>query len=227
MSRRMILPLLFGLFGAAILIGLGTWQVQRMAWKQAILAEIDAQIGAEPVALPAVPDPARDRFLAVTVDGQLTGEGLDVLVSRKEIGAGYRAIAVMQTADGRRILLDRGFLPQEARDLPRRVTTLQVTGNLHWPAEVDSYSPAPDLAKNLWFARDVAAMAAALQTEPVFIVARAPTGDGIEAMPVDTSAIPNDHLAYAITWFSLAVGWLGMTVLLLWRIKRQNVSDGA
>jgi surfeit locus 1 family protein len=219
----MIVPLLFGLAGAAILIGLGLWQVQRLSWKQGVLAEIAARIVADPVALPLTADPVADRFLPVVVDGSFTGESLQVLVSRKEIGAGVRVIAVLETADGRRVLVDRGFLRDADRGMALTVTTARVTGNLHWPAEVDSYTPPPDARTGLWFARDVPAMAAELNTEPVLIVARAPTGDGIEPMPVDTSTIPNDHLGYAVTWFSLAAVWLGMTAALLWRISRRTV----
>ncbi|HEX9857419.1 MAG TPA: SURF1 family protein [Paracoccaceae bacterium] len=222
MTRRMIVPLLFGLLGAAVLIGLGSWQVQRMAWKQGVLAEIAVRIAAAPVALPAVPDPVADRYLPVTVAGRFTGEGLEVLASARQIGAGYRVIAVLETAEGRRVLVDRGFLRDADHALPRVAGAVQVTGNLHWPQETDSFTPPPDTGRNLWFARDVVAMAAALKTEPTFIVASAPTGDGIEPMRVDGSAIPNDHLSYAITWFSLAVVWLGMTVLLLWRIRRRT-----
>jgi surfeit locus 1 family protein len=50
-----------------------------------------------------------------------------------------------------------------------------------------------------------------------------PTGGAIEPMPVDTSGIPNDHMNYAITWFSLAAVWLGMTAYLLWRIRQRTV----
>ncbi len=220
MIRRMIGPLLFGAFGIAVLMSLGIWQMQRLAWKEAVLAEIDARIGAAPVALPAAPDPVADRFLPVQVKGELTGEELDVLVSRKEIGAGYRVISVFVTETGRRVLLDRGFLIDDARGLPRETRALEVTGNLVWPDEVDSYTPAPDKKTRVWFARDVPAMAAVLKTEPLLIVARTPTKDGIEPMPVDSSAITNDHLNYAITWFSLALVWAGMTGLLLWRIRR-------
>jgi surfeit locus 1 family protein len=66
-------------------------------------------------------------------------------------------------------------------------------------------------------------MAAALGTEPVLIVARTDTGDGITPLPVDTAGIPNNHLNYALTWFCLAAVWLGMTLLLLWRIRRRTV----
>lgn len=221
MTRRMIIPLLFGVLGVAILVSLGIWQVQRLQWKQAVLAEIDARIGAAAVDLPSRPDPDADKFLPVKSEGQLTGEQLDVLVSRKQIGAGYRVIAVLELMDGRRVLLDRGFLVEAARGLPREVTALTVEGNLLWPDEVDGFTPAPDASRGIWFARDLPAMAAALNAEPLLIVARTETGDGIEPMPVDSSTIPNDHLNYAITWFLLALVWVGMTVLLLWRMRRK------
>lgn len=218
--RRMILPLLFGIVGVTILLSLGFWQLQRLEWKETALAAIDARIGASPVELPATPDAAADLYLPVVVKGTLTGANIDVLVSRKDIGAGFRVISVMVMESGRHILIDRGFLPEVARGLPREVTTLEVTGNLLWPQEVDGFTPAPDPKTGIWFARDLPAMAAALKAEPVLVVARSDTGDGIDPLPVDSSAISNDHLNYAITWFSLAIAWAGMTVLLLWRIRR-------
>jgi len=217
----MIVPALFGLCGIAVLMALGVWQLQRMSWKEAVLAEIDARIGSAPVALPAVPDPVADRFLPVQAAGRLTGDQLDVLVSRKQIGPGFRVIAVLETDTGRRVMVDRGFVLDEARGLPRDVTALDVVGNLVWPDEVDGFTPAPDVVRGMWFARDIPAMAEALKAEPVLIVAQSETGDGIEPMPVDSSAIPNDHLNYAITWFSLAIAWAGMTGLLLWRMRRK------
>lgn len=221
--RRLIAPLVFGLGGAAILIGLGFWQVQRLSWKEGVLAEIDARIAAPPVALPEAPDADRDRFLPVQVAGRFTGEALDVLTSRKGQGAGFRIVAVMETDAGRRILIDRGFLPEARRADPRAEGPATVTGNLHWPDDKSSSTPPPDLARGIWFSRDVADMAAALDTEPVLVVLRAGgPQDGVTPMPLDTSGIPNDHLGYAVTWFLLAVVWLGMTVLLVWRIWRRS-----
>lgn len=222
MTRRMILPLLFGLAGCAILIALGSWQMQRLAWKQAILAQISARLADTPVALPVVPDPTVDKYLPVRVAGRFTGTGIDVLASLRGVGAGYRVIAAFQTDDGRRIMIDRGFLPEDQRDRPRKATVASILGTLHWPDETDSFTPPPDTARAIWFARDVPAMAAVLQTEPVLIVAREATGDGITPLPVDTQGIPNNHLNYAVTWFSLAAVWAGMTGLLLWRIRRRT-----
>lgn len=223
MTRRMIFPLLLGIVGAAILISLGVWQLQRLAWKEAILADISARIMAPPVALPAVPDPQDDRYLPVQMTGAFTGDHLDVLVSRKQVGAGVRVIEAFQTSNGRRVMVDRGFLPEDRRSAPRDSGAATVVGNLHWPEEVDGFTPPPDARTGLWFARDVPAMAQQLSAEPLLIVAREPTGSGIEPMPVDLSGIPNDHLGYAIQWFGLAAVWLGMTAYLLWRIRRRTV----
>lgn len=225
MLRRMIFPVILGLAGGAVLVSLGLWQVQRLAWKEGVLAEIAARIEAPPVALPAAPDPARDQYLQVELTGTFTGQGLDVLVSRKQAGAGYRVIAVLET-EGRRVLVDRGFLPERLRDSPRPgpgAGRVALRGNLLWPDEVDGYTPPPDARTGLWFARDLPAMAQALGTEPVLVVQRAASLDdpAVQAMPVDTTGIPNDHLGYAVQWFGLAAVWVGMTGFLLWRIRRR------
>lgn len=219
---RFLIPLIFGLAGAAVLVGLGVWQVQRLAWKEGILADIEARIAADPVALPANPDPQSDRYAPVEATGVLQPGALRVLVSRKEIGAGYRIIAPLRLLDDRRIMVDLGFVPTDEVEGAYDGARITVEGNLHWPQEVDSYTPDPDTGANIWFARDVPAMAAHLEAEPVLIVARRiiPAVDGVEPLPVNTSAIPNDHLGYAITWFSLAVIWLVMTAAFMWRSRQ-------
>jgi len=101
---------------------------------------------------------------------------------------------------------------------------LTVTGNLHWPEERDGFTPENDIADNTWFAREVPVLAAHFGTEPVLVIARALSSpEAVTPLPVSTEGIPNDHLNYAITWFSLAAVWLGMTLFLLWRIRRRTV----
>lgn len=220
--RRMIGPLLVGVIGVAILISLGVWQLQRLKWKEAKLAAIEAMLVEAPVALPASVSMEADRYRGVTVTGTYTGEAVYKLDSLANQGPGKRVIAVFATADNRRVLVDRGIWLDGTEAAPTLGHAAQVAGNLDWPQESDSYTPPPDPKTGLWFARDVPAMAKALNTEPTLIVARAPTGDGIVPMPVDTSSIPNDHWQYAMTWFSLACVWLMMTVFLLWRIRQQS-----
>ncbi|WP_306111442.1 MULTISPECIES: SURF1 family protein [Roseovarius] len=219
MQRNLLLPLIFGLAGAAVLIWLGVWQMQRLDWKEGILSQIETRIAAEPVALPESFDPEADRYLPVIVTGQFGEGALRVLVSRKQVGAGYLVISPFETATGRRILVDRGFIRQSDTLEPAPDSELTVAGNLHWPEDRNSSTPENDVAGNTWFARDLGQMADVLDTEPVLLVARelSQPEDAVTPLPVDTAHIPNDHLQYAITWFSLAVIWLGMTAFYIFR----------
>lgn len=224
MTRSMILPLLFGIAGTAVLIWLGVWQLQRLEWKLGVIAEIEARIVDAPVAIPAAPDPARDQYLPVEAAGRITGDEAHVLVSVKGIGPGYRIVSAFETAEGRRVLLDRGFIRETAKDATRPAGAATVTGNLHWPDEIDRFTPAPDLDGNIWFARDIPALAEALGTEPVMMVLRetSETAPPVTPFPVDTSGIPNNHLGYAVQWFGMALVWAGMTAFFLWRIRRRT-----
>jgi surfeit locus 1 family protein len=220
--RRLLLPLAFGLIGTAILIGLGTWQVQRLAWKNGIIATIEARLAADPVAVPAAPDPEADRYRRVAVEGAFQPGELHVYTSAPPRGVGYRVIAPFETADGRRILVDRGFVPIGDKDAIRPSGPAIVEGALVWPDETDRWTSPPDRDKNIWFARDVALMSDALGTEPLMIAAATASGAGAPMPLPVTPNIVNNHLEYAVTWFGLATVWAVMTVFWLWRIKRRN-----
>lgn len=230
MNRRIAGALVIGVAGVAILIALGVWQVQRLAWKEGVLADLEARIAADPVAVPASPDPVDAAYLPVQADGSFDPGGLRVLASVKEFGPAHRWIGALVLGDGRRVLVDRGVTSATANDVPLPPGgAARVTGNLHWPDEVDGFTPEPDIAANIWYARDVAAMAKALDTEPVLIVARRVEGDNgqITTFPVGTEGIPNDHLEYAITWFSLALVWAVMTGFLVVRLSRARQEENA
>ncbi|MGB2894520.1 MAG: SURF1 family protein, partial [Albidovulum sp.] len=153
--RRLLFLLVVGAGGVAVLLSLGLWQVQRLHWKEGIIATIESRIAAEPVPFDTLagPDPAADLYRPVTLAGHTTGEDALVLSGRKGEGAGYEVIAAFETEGGRRILLDRGFLSEAGRGMPRPPVALAVTGNLHWPDETDAFTPPPDAAAGLWFAR--------------------------------------------------------------------------
>ncbi len=218
--RTILFVLLIGVAGVGVLMSLGIWQLQRLAWKEGLIAQAEAVLALPPVALPAAPDPVADRYRPVTVTGRFTGEETHVLASTAE-GPGYLIIAAFQTEDGRRILIDRGFVPETGVKAVRPARAATVTGNLNWPDDVTSATPPHDPAANLWFGRDVAGMAAQLGTLPVLVIAAENTGDGITAMPA-TAAFRNDHLGYAIQWFGLAAVWAGMTAMYLWRIRTRT-----
>lgn len=222
MNRRMIAPLLFGIIGVAILLNLGFWQVRRLAWKNDIVAQIETRLAAAPVAVPSDPDPDTDRYLQVSERGVIGPGELHVYTSAPPHGVGYRIIVPLELEDGRQVLLDRGFVPIEAKDAARMTGPVRVEGALDWPRETDGYTGAPDTERNIWLARDVDLMAEALDTEPVMIVTTA-SDDPTQPMPMPVTVnIRNEHLGYVITWFGLALVWMVMTGYLLWRIKRKT-----
>lgn len=214
---RVLFALIVGIGGVAVLASLGIWQMQRLSWKEALVAEIDNRIAAAPVALPDSPDPVRDRYLPVRVTGHFVEGQAKMLASAKHVGAVHRIIVPFDTGT-RRVLVDTGWVRagKAVPALPEGDVAL--TGNLDWPREADGFTAPPDLAAGLWFARDVPALAAHLDTAPVMLVLRDPV-PGITAWPVNTAGIPNDHLQYAITWFSLATLWAGMTAFYIFRAR--------
>lgn len=220
---RFVFPLLIGILGTGILVSLGNWQMQRLAWKEAILAEINGRLAAAPVAVPAMPDPENDRFLSVTATGNFVGPEIHVLVSAKSMGAAYRVIQAFDTDTGRRLLVDRGVIPTPNKAMPRLQTSDSIIANVHWPDERDGFTPDDDEAGNIWFSRDVTKMSATLGTEPfLLIVAKTDMAQPeVSPLPLDSSGIPNDHLGYAATWFGLAMVWAGMTGFWVWRMARR------
>ncbi|MEL6678096.1 MAG: SURF1 family protein [Pseudomonadota bacterium] len=224
--RKLAWPIAFGVIGTAILIGLGTWQLQRLAWKTAIIDRIEARLAETPVAIPESPTEGADEYRRVVTEGQIGVGELHVLTSAKGAGPGFRVIAPFTTDDGRRLLLDRGFVPEAAKGSTRQIGGARITGTLLWPDETDSFTPAPDIEDNLWFARDVVPMARELGAMPVLVVAAdstiigAPPGAQPTPLPV-TVNIPNNHLEYVVTWYGLAMVWAGMSIFWILRLRRQ------
>jgi surfeit locus 1 family protein len=220
---RLWFGLIVGVLGIAVLAWLGLWQVQRLAWKQDLLARIDAQIAADPVPLAdAITTSPYERYLPVTFSGTFDKGHIRMLASRKTTGAVHRIIRPFDADGVGRVLIDTGWQRADIPVAGAPQVRLTLAGNLDFPNEADRFTPAPNLAGNQWFARDVPAMAQSLDTRPVLVVLRdAPDFDlGVTPWPVDSAGISNDHLQYAITWFSLALIWGAMTGYFLLRNRR-------
>ena len=224
MIRKLLFPILLGVAGLAVLISLGVWQMQRLAWKEGILAEIDQRLAAEPVALRADLTEDADEYRHVFLTGEPSGEELHVLVSGTAAGTGYRVISKFLAADGTAVLVDLGLLALDNKDAAPLSAPMQITGTLLWPDDKNSSTPAPDLEKNIWFARNVADMSAALKTEPLMVVASqmSPSDTRLTPLPVETANIKNDHWEYMVTWFLLAFVWSIMTMFWISRLLRQK-----
>ncbi|MDT2075025.1 MAG: SURF1 family protein [Planktomarina sp.] len=210
---------LFGVLGTAILLTLGVWQLKRLAWKNDVLRSIENKILAPPIDIPKRVAPTVHSLLPVRAQGRYIGGTVRVLVSQKIFGAGYRLITAFELTDGRIIMVDRGFTSVRTSMPSTPDVKGHVIGNLQWPQEVDGFTPSNDLEANIWFARDVPNLAAHLNAEPILLVLRESSFKVEKAVPLPkmVSNIPNDHLNYAITWFSLALIWLGMSGYFLYR----------
>lgn len=220
--QRLGFAALIGLGGLAVLIYLGVWQVQRLAWKQGLLTEISAEIASDPIPLNTALDDGAPRYTPVATQGVFGDGHIRMLASRKSTGPVFRIIRPFETDDAGRVLIDTGWIKDGSAvpDVPTGLVSL--LGNLDNPNEADGFTPDPDLENNMWFARDVPAMAAVLDTQPILVVLREPASPrlGLTPWPVSPDGIPNDHLQYAITWFSLAIIWAGMTFAFVRRVPR-------
>ena len=222
MYRKLVFPMLLGLIGTTILLGLGIWQVKRLSWKNEILENIEQKIVAKPIALQKHVSEENDQFRSVEVVGDIQSKEIHVLTSLKTHGPGFLVISALRMPNGRSIMVDRGFVPEIKKNGFRSNSKVKITGNLFWPNEIDNFIPTPNFEKNIWFGRDLYKMAEYLETEPVLIVARNSKPQN-SIIPQRVGAnLSNNHLSYAITWFSLAAVWFGMTILLVYRIRNYD-----
>ena len=217
----------------AILVGLGAWQVQRLAWKEDLLRRVAALQAA-----PAIPlGPVLDRvargadvdYSRVEVDCPGLGSApfLQVYSVRSE-QAGQRLVSACKVASGgyEAILVDRGYLPDTVTERPavdpQAMAPIHMVGVLRRPDRPSFVTPKNDVAGDRWYWRDLPAMAAALKVAkpaPVMLMAETSSNPDLKALnPAPLPAdIPNRHLEYAMTWFGLAAALAGVYAASLWK----------
>ncbi|MEE4119551.1 MAG: SURF1 family protein [Paracoccaceae bacterium] len=235
---RVLGALAFTLAGVAILLGLMTWQVQRLAWKEGLIALLEARLAEPPLdGLPEAYAPDLE-FRRVALSGRFTGAPgahgfADVarLTTVRPWGPGYRVIQPFETAAGRVVLVDRGYVPvaeknvdaAAARATPAPEGRIDLVATLRWPDDRDFFAdPEAGPADNVWLTREVARLAPLWDAEPVLLVAETDTATGAWPRPLPTSVdLPNDHLEYAVTWASLAAIWAACGALLVRREARR------
>jgi surfeit locus 1 family protein len=138
-------------------------------------------------------------------------------------GPGYWAFTPARAPDGAVLIVNRGFVPADRRDVQTRMAgqvagELDLVGVLRWPEARSWLTPADSPEKNLWFTRDLAGMAKAKGVErvaPFYVeLEEAVPPGGLPRAGRLTLNLPNNHLQYAITWYGLAAGLAG--VFLVW-----------
>jgi surfeit locus 1 family protein len=238
--RSVLVTSLFAAVALAILVALGTWQVQRLTWKEALIATLEERLAAPPVALPPARDwetldAGRDEFLRVALTGQFENDKEALVYTtgssmRSDTsGPGYWVFTPVRLAGGRAVVVNRGFVPEGRQDPASRRDglvsgDLDIVGVLRWSESPGLFIPAGDPARNLWFARDSTAIAAAkgiADAAPFYVEMESPVPPGELPHPAQVRpSLPNSHLGYAITWFGLAamlVGVYGAWMIGRWR----------
>ncbi|HEX3520622.1 MAG TPA: SURF1 family protein [Stellaceae bacterium] len=224
--RPLLWPTVFSLPMLLICLALGAWQVERLFWKQDLIAQRQAAVAAAPAAVPKGLAEARDmEFHHVSDQGVFLNDKEIFLGATSEGGGqGYQILTPLLEPRGRAVFVNRGYIPAELRDPARRAAgqiagTVRVQGLLRLPpaGRPNWFLPdnRPDL--NYWFWVDLPAMSAADKLDrvaPFYIDADAtPNPGGWPKGGVTRLALPNNHLQYAITWFSLAVALIVIYVL--------------
>lgn len=217
-------PYFFGILGVLILAGLGIWQVQRLAWKNNLIREISESLGTPPISL--VPNEINigSQYLSVSANGKFLEKELHVLHSLKPYGPGFKVIKPFKLSSNEIILVDLGFVEEKNKAKERIFTDETIKGNIFFPNETDFFTPDPNLDRNIWFARNLDSMANYLGTMPILLVLSNSVDRGVITTPLRANLV-NNHLQYAVTWFSMAVTWVFMSFYLIIRVTKRYKQD--
>jgi surfeit locus 1 family protein len=229
---------IFTMVMIGVLVALGTWQMERLAWKRGLIAELNTKLSAQPIELPLRErwsglTPAADEFRRVAFPAEFVpGEEALVYSSGSALrpdaaGPGYWVFSPARLTGGSIVVVNRGFVPEgkQAADQHAQPSgVVDIVGSLRWPEARGVFTPKDDLAKGLWFARDPAAMAQAKKwgaVAPFYVDQEEPVPPGglPKAGPLRAS-LTNNHLQYAVTWYGLAFVML-VAALFFWRSRRR------
>jgi surfeit locus 1 family protein len=220
----------------AVLVSLGTWQLERKAWKQGVIATLEQRVNTDPVPLPAAGQwprltPTDDEYRRVRFTATLdpTQEALVYTAGsalRKDVsGVGYWVLSPARLPGGGIVVVNRGFVPESGKDSKARAAPLpgpiEIVGALRWPEPPGLFTPAGDLGRNTWYARDHVPIAAvkgwgqdsgqAGSVAPFYVEQESPVPAGGGPKPGRlVPQLPDNHLQYAVTWYGLALMLVGV-----------------
>jgi surfeit locus 1 family protein len=232
--QRLIVPGLFTAISLAILVSLGMWQLQRKAWKEGLIATLEAQMAASPAPL-APPsqwatlnrDTSEFRRVRFRAEAIANAKPVYLYTGASALRAdvkqpGYFVFAPARLPDGQIVVVNWGYAPVAGKtQLPPG--TIEINGYIRWPEAPRWFVSAPDTDEDIWLVRDPAAMAKAGgwgMVAPFYIDQESPTPTGGLPRPGPlTVRLKNDHLGYAITWFGLAASLIA--VFIGWAIRER------
>jgi surfeit locus 1 family protein len=221
--------------GIAGFTGLGVWQLQRLGWKLALIERVESRIHADPVAAPG-PDRwagiAGEEYRRVRLRGRFLHDRETLVQAVTERGGGFWVLTPLATDAGFTVLVNRGFVLPERRDPASRSQAqpdgeVSVTGLLRLSEPGGGFLRVNAPGEDRWHSRDVAAIAQSRglgETAPYFVDADAtPNIGGFPVGGLTVLRFPNNHLVYALTWFTLALMLAGAMVFVIrgeYRLRR-------
>jgi surfeit locus 1 family protein len=225
---------LFVLFGTLFLLGLGGWQMQRMDWKHALIAKITQRMAEEPLPLPLAPeDPAVFDYRRVTVSGTFH-HAHEILLAARDVRYsvyGVQVLTPLETPDGQFVLVSRGWVPNDKKVAATRASgqpigVVTVTGIARVPRARGWLMPDNSPNRNFWLWIDLPAMAK-FAAVPGFapLLVEADNTPNIGGYPVGGQtrvSFTDNHGAYAIIWFALALALLVIGAVKAWEPERKE-----
>jgi surfeit locus 1 family protein len=212
-----------GVLAFAALIALGTWQVERLHWKEGLLATIDRRIHSEPRPLSEIERLFAEKhdveYWPVTTKGTFLHSGERHFLATWNGDSGFDVYTPLKLGDGRYVFVNRGFVPYGRKDPATRAEgqvqgEVTVTGLARNPLAGKPSFIVPDNepAKNMFYWKDLAVMAATAglpagaKVLPFFVDANdSPNPGGLPVGGVTLINLPNNHFQYALTWYGLAL----------------------
>lgn len=239
--RPTLWPTVFTIPALLVLLGLGTWQLDRMQWKTALIDEIQSRIAAAPASLAEVLAEAGDdltyvQYRRVSLTGEFRHDAEMYLAARSMNGnPGYHVVTPFQVTGDGSVLVDRGWVPLE-----RKLADARAEGQVAGKVTIDGVirvaraakswlQPDNEPANNMWFWVDLPSMAThagAGDVAPVYVEAGPAENPGGFPIGGQTRVnLPNDHLQYALTWYALAV--ILAVIYVIYHRRPREAEDGA
>ena len=235
----LIWPLALTLIGLVILIMLGNWQMQRMTWKENLIATVEQRLKLEPIAFAALKERAaagRDiRYQPVTVTGVFEHEAERHYFLPFKGKVGWHILTPLKTSGGDVVLIDRGFVPDKLKDQSLRkdglpTGALTITGLARSFEEARLFTPENDVANNKWYWRDGPGLYQSISAQtkvtplPFMIDEATKASSGAWPRPgVTRVSFHQKHFGYALTWYGLAATLAGVFAAFAYvRLRRQS-----
>ncbi|MGF9562594.1 SURF1 family protein [Neorhizobium sp. JUb45] len=236
---RTILTAALVLAALAILLSLGTWQVERLHWKEGLIAKIAERRDAAPVPLAEIEAAEKSgadfEFRRVAVSGTFDHAKERHFFATHQGQTGFYVYTPMLLDDGRTLLVNRGFVPYEMKDAAKRqqgqvagVVALTGYARAKLTEKPSSLVPDNDLPKNIFYWKDIVAMTSSAGLDPAGVLpffvdvdATVKNPGGFPVGGVTQFDLPNNHLQYAVTWYGLALALAGV-VFAMWLKRRRT-----